>query len=71
MIRCCAVLAIIVTAAEFIKHFLNTPSVPSTVLVEVARTDESVPRSKPNVLWEMDLKKEEHKRRVRKTAYKC
>ena len=44
MWRRCAALAIVVTAVEFIKHFWSTPSMPSTVLIDVIRTDDPIPR---------------------------
>ena len=47
MWRSCAALAIIVTAAEFIKHFWSTPGMPSTVLVDVIRTDDPFPDISP------------------------
>lgn len=66
----CAAMAIIVTVAGFIKYFWSTPSMPSTVLVDVIRTDDPIPRYRPSVLSETKLKKEKHREYDRKTAYR-
>ena len=43
---------------------------PSTVLVDVIRTDDPIPRYRPSILSETKLKKEKHRKHDRKTAYR-
>lgn len=57
MWRHCAALAIIVTAAEFIKHFWSTPGMPSTVLVDVIRTDDPFPDISPVLYGRQNCKR--------------
>lgn len=35
---------------------------PSAALVEIAKTDDTIPRYKPSILRETDLKKEKHRK---------
>ena len=63
----------IVTVAGFIKHFWSTQclvDVIRTVLVDVIRTDDPIPRYRPSILSETKLKKEKHRKHDRKTAYR-
>ena len=70
VVKCCAVLTVTVIATEFKQYFWGAPSMPSSVLIGVARTDDLTPGSNSNILQEPDLEKRRH-RCGRNTAQRC